>query len=175
MRCDAPSKRTQRRVLFTAADSSDPAAVRRERNRDWMRKDRAKNPQKYRQRERARRTQPDVAARRKRVVRQWMLRRFFTSKARDISDGLDVVTGSQLAALYHRQRGRCALSGRRLTRENMQIDHVVPLAGGGWRGLENVRWVCKEANTAKWTLSDAEFIALCRDVVGFTANGEPWL
>lgn len=166
-------KRPQRRRIKFACDE-ERLARRRQMNRDWMRADRAKNPEKYRKRERAHRNKPEVRARIIARQRLWVSRHPFLAKARDISDGLDAVTGAQLAALYKRQRGRCALTGRKLTKVNMQIDHIVPVSRNGARGVENLRWVCKEANEAKGGLLDTEFFQLCRDVLAFTSGAQPW-
>lgn len=72
---------------------------------------------------------------------------------------------ADLARLWKDQRGLCALTGRRLNRENAHLDHIVAKARGGSDGIGNLRWVCIEANLAKRELSDAEFTALCADVM----------
>lgn len=47
----------------------------------------------------------------------------------------------------------------------MSIDHIEPWSKFGSGGIENLRWVDPEANTAKGALFDDDFLALCRDVV----------
>lgn len=64
-----------------------------------------------------------------------------------------------------RQRCRCPLTGRKLTIENMSVDHVVPLVKGGTSKVENLRLVVKEANIAKHVMSDVELVELCKDIV----------
>lgn len=162
-----------RRRRFRGDEVTTEIEQKRKRNRDWVRADRAKNPDKYRERERRRRNHPPVKAGKHLADKNWKGRRIFWSKARDVSEGLDAVTGEQLAALYHRQRGRCALTGRKLTRETLNLDHIIPFSRGGHRGIENLRYVCKEANEAKGGLMDAEFFKLCQDILLFT-GGEPW-
>lgn len=73
----------------------------------------------------------------------------------------------QLAALWKAQRGRCALTGRRLTRDNAQLDHIVPKVKGGGDEIGNLRWLCIEANMAKRDMTDEQFIALCAEVTAF--------
>ena len=60
---------------------------------------------------------------------------------------------------------RCALTGRVLTPETVSLDHIVPLSRGGGSTLDNIQFVTREANQAKSTMSQEEFIELCRDVV----------
>ena len=62
-------------------------------------------------------------------------------------------------------RLRCALTGRVLTPETVSLDHIVPLSKGGVSTTDNIQFVTHEANQAKSTLSQEEFIKLCRDVV----------
>ena len=48
-----------------------------------------------------------------------------------------------------------------------QVDHILPKARGGSDDLSNLQWVCKEANIAKRHMTDAEFVALCSDVMNW--------
>jgi len=50
---------------------------------------------------------------------------------------------------------------------NAQIDHIIPITRNGTHKLENLRWVCTQANLAKRNLIDEEFYAFCQDVVEF--------
>lgn len=72
---------------------------------------------------------------------------------------------SAAASMWKAQRGLCALTRRRLTRENAHLDHVWSRARGGGDSIENLRWTVDAANLAKRDMSDAEFFALCLDVV----------
>jgi 5-methylcytosine-specific restriction endonuclease McrA len=74
-------------------------------------------------------------------------------------------TAKILASLWREQKGICALTGLKLTRENAEVDHIHPRAKGGEVTKDNLRWVLKEANRAKQTLSDEEFLYLCAAVV----------
>lgn len=87
-------------------------------------------------------------------------RRLFWSRAMKVKG----VTPKQLASLWKTQRGRCALTGRRLDRA-AQLDHILPRARGGTDEISNLRWVCDAANLAKRDLTDEEFAALCADVM----------
>ena len=92
-------------------------------------------------------------------VREQTSSRIFWARALRLRNG---ISARDLAILWKSQRGRCALSGRRLGRD-AEIDHKTPRARGGLDRLDNLQWVTPEANKAKRDLTDAEFMALCID------------
>lgn len=92
-----------------------------------------------------------------------MRRRFFYARSVNLR-GPGKATARELATLWKAQRGLCVLTGRRLDRTS-EIDHIVPKVRGGSHKIDNLRWVVKDANRAKRDLIDADFIALCRDIV----------
>ncbi len=96
------------------------------------------------------------------VMKEYQRRRFFWLRASKLKSD---VSATDLARLWKQQRGLCALTGRRLNRENAHLDHITAKARGGNDAIVNLRWVCTEANLAKRELSDAEFVALCSDVM----------
>jgi hypoxanthine phosphoribosyltransferase len=63
------------------------------------------------------------------------------------------------------QKGKCVLTGRKLTNENVSPDHIICLTHGGLTEPKNIRLVVKEVNNARGVLSDADFVKLCKDVV----------
>lgn len=83
--------------------------------------------------------------------------------------GTPVTTGAVLG-LLERQQYRCALSGRRLTPQTAALDHIVPIRNGGEHVMENAQVLDKQVNRAKGSLTTAEFIRLCRDVVRWCAG-----
>ena len=104
--------------------------------------------------------------RNKAKMRAYARRRFFWNREMHLRSA-GRATAAQLAALWKSQRGRCALTGRRLTRDNAHLDHIVPKARGGSDCIANLRWLCIEANMSKRAMHDDEFIAMCRDVMSF--------
>jgi 5-methylcytosine-specific restriction endonuclease McrA len=74
-------------------------------------------------------------------------------------------TATQLFGLVKKQKRRCALTGRRLTFDNISVDHIIPVKNGGTSEIENLRFVINEANMAKGILNDAELVSLCRDII----------
>lgn len=133
----------------------------RESKRLYMAKRRAENPDAMREYQR------DLHHRRRdancQKMRQYYARRFFWGKAMKLQ-GEGRATAKELAKLWKNQRGKCALTGRRLDR-TAQLDHKQPRARGGSDQMINLQWLCEEANLAKRALTDDEFIDLCRDVM----------
>ena len=79
------------------------------------------------------------------------------------------VTTGNVLQLLESQQYRCALTGRRLTPDTASLDHVVPVRNGGEHAIENTQVLHKDVNRAKTTLSNEEFIQLCREVVDHTS------
>lgn len=103
--------------------------------------------------------------------RDYAYRRFFYFRAGNLKlRHKDAVASLvEIARMWKAQRGRCAITGRRLTRSNAQLDHILAIVNGGSGEIENLRWVHRDVNYAKRDLSDQAFLQLCREVV---ANSE---
>lgn len=76
----------------------------------------------------------------------------------------------KLAWIWIRQLGRCAISGRKLTTDNAQVDHILPSSRGGGHEVSNLQWVHTDVNYAKRNLLDSEFIKLCREVTKYQSK-----
>jgi hypothetical protein len=97
-------------------------------------------------------------------------KRFFHCRAIAFNNHCKVKFAARdLASIWKRQRGFCALTGWKLTRENSHLDHIIPVGRGGTHELSNLRWTVNVVNQAKRALLDHEFIQLCYAV---TANAE---
>jgi 5-methylcytosine-specific restriction endonuclease McrA len=79
----------------------------------------------------------------------------------------DVLNTFDLWAKLEDQNFRCALTGELLTPTNFSLDHIVPISEGGNLTAENSQLVLKTANRAKNTMSQTEFIDMCRKVAAF--------
>lgn len=81
------------------------------------------------------------------------------AKAKDLRD------------LFYEQRSRCALTGDSLVYsemgDNARCDHKIPVSRGGGSKKDNLQWITDEANSAKGTMTNEEFVALCRKVVAW--------
>jgi 5-methylcytosine-specific restriction endonuclease McrA len=134
----------------------------RQAKREFMARRRAEDPERARayQREFHHRN----GERNREKMRAYASRRFFWNRANKLRSAT-AASFNELAGLWKKQRGLCALTGERLTRQNAELDHIIPKARGGDDSLSNLRWVTKEVNRAKRDLTDAEFIALCGNVM----------
>jgi 5-methylcytosine-specific restriction endonuclease McrA len=75
-----------------------------------------------------------------------------------------------LYRLAKKQKCRCALTGDKLTRDNISVDHITPLSKGGNNVVENLRLVTYDVNIVKNSLSDLEFLTICKNVVRHNEN-----
>lgn len=72
--------------------------------------------------------------------------------------------------LVKNQNQRCALTGRHLVADSAALDHILPISRGGEHKIENAQVLHKEVNRAKGTMTNEEFIAMCREVVRWTGS-----
>lgn len=96
-------------------------------------------------------------------------RHIFKQAARRLRRAFGVtVAPITLWGIWKKQRGICCLTGRSLDGRkalSASIDHIVSTAKGGRTEADNLRWVCLDANFAKRSMSDGEFLNLCKAVV----------
>ena len=59
--------------------------------------------------------------------------------------------------LYKQYDGRCQLCGKKLTLDNMTLDHIVPLNLGGADRLENIQIACFACNQFKSNIRPEDF------------------
>lgn len=139
----------------------------RKAKRESMKRRRDANPELVREKQKEWRSKHIEEHRSK--LRNYTRRRFFWSASMHLRQN-NRATYKELARLYKDQKGYCALSGRRLQKGLIHLDHILPLSKGGTDEIGNLRWVCKDANLAKRALTDFEFIKLCCDVAKLHAN-----
>lgn len=77
----------------------------------------------------------------------------------------DKITKQGVLRLLERQKYLCFLTGWELTPHNVSLDHRMPVSRGGTHTLSNAQALHEEVNRAKGTLTNEEFIELCRAVV----------
>lgn len=78
------------------------------------------------------------------------------------------VTIQGILAALERQQFRCALTGRLLTPDDAVLDHILPISRGGQHTPENVQILHRDVNRAKSTLTNDEFVGLCREILAHT-------
>jgi 5-methylcytosine-specific restriction endonuclease McrA len=74
---------------------------------------------------------------------------------------------AQLMNRLRQQEFRCALSGIELTPETARLDHIVPVSQGGTDEIDNLQWLHVDVNTAKGTMSQDQFVSMCRKVAEY--------
>jgi len=80
------------------------------------------------------------------------------------------ITPQNLFGIAKKQKLICPLSGRKLTSQNLSVDHILPQSKGGTNTVDNIRLTDKFVNICKNALSDEDFIKLCREVVDYQEN-----
>jgi hypothetical protein len=72
-----------------------------------------------------------------------------------------------LQMLWHLQKGRCYLTGRKLVLGvNASVDHIKPRAKGGKvTSIQNVRWCDKGVNLLKRDFTLDELLRLCKEIL----------
>lgn len=161
-RCRPCDRAYQRRAYAKHPD------VLRERKRDHMARLRG-DPETREQLNARRRGNPKYAAGNKAYARNLRSRHFFRWRARNRGMG---ITAEMLASLWKRQRGRCALSGRKLGRD-AHLDHIVPVSQGGGGSIDNLRWTDPWVNVARQDLADADFFERCSQVAEWIGRRLP--
>lgn len=78
--------------------------------------------------------------------------------------GREILTLEELRGILRCQDFRCALTGQPLTPTNFALDHIVPIVDGGDFTVSNSQLVLKTVNRAKNTMSEHDFIEMCRQV-----------
>lgn len=79
--------------------------------------------------------------------------------------GAPSASRAQLRALWDAQGGRCGLTGIPLALEEAELDHIIPASKGGSHTIDNLRWVHRVTNRAKWDRTDEEFFAWLDQVI----------
>lgn len=90
--------------------------------------------------------------------------------------GIGFGNGPMLEEIWNKQEGRCALTGLPMIPGNgASVDHIVPRCRGGGNERENLRWVLNIANRAKSSMTDEEFVSMCKAVAEHSLRKEaPW-
>lgn len=80
------------------------------------------------------------------------------------------VKQTELRALVEQQSFKCALTGVELQPETAAADHIKPVSKGGENVISNIQILHHKVNTAKGTMTNEEFIQMCKDVVRWIAS-----
>ena len=88
--------------------------------------------------------------------RRWMANRKGSVRMRELLKKLE------------QQGNRSALSGEPIDDKNSEIDHIIPVSRGGSSEIENLQWVTRKINRMKHTMTNEEFVEVCRSVIEHT-------
>nr|QBK93324.1 MAG: hypothetical protein LCPAC404_00280 [Pithovirus LCPAC404] len=85
---------------------------------------------------------------------------------------LFLITEDDVMRLYHKQNGRCALSGRQMTHilnsvDNISVDRIDSMKS---YTLDNIQLTCVYVNKMKWDLKQDMFIEFCEHVANYADN-----
>jgi len=80
------------------------------------------------------------------------------------------VSAFDLRKIYKKQKGYCVLTGQKLTRDNMSVDHIISKSAGGLNISSNLRLTTKSVNIMRNTIDDGNFYLLCQQVVNTLAS-----
>ena len=64
-----------------------------------------------------------------------------------------------------KQKCKCALTGEKLTRKNISVDHIIPISKGGLNVASNVQLVTLHANKVKNNMSNTELLEFCYQLI----------
>jgi 5-methylcytosine-specific restriction endonuclease McrA len=78
-------------------------------------------------------------------------------------------TPESLMELIKLQEYRCQLSGTLLEPSTAALDHKVPVSLGGTDSIENLQWVSYDVNRAKGSMSQEDFITMCKRVASWNS------
>jgi 5-methylcytosine-specific restriction endonuclease McrA len=81
------------------------------------------------------------------------------------------ITAFDLFKIAKHQKLRCALTGMKLTNNNISVDHIIPKSKGGLNISSNIRLVLLPINIARMDMTDEEFVNLCKGVVNYAGGG----
>lgn len=84
---------------------------------------------------------------------------------REFNDN-NIVTPWQLFHLAHKQELKCAISGQKLTNENISLDHKIAMSQGGKNSIDNLQLVTFDVNIMKRAYNQDKFLKLI-DLISF--------
>jgi RNA-directed DNA polymerase len=114
---------------------------------------------RWREKNKERAKAVDADRRKRRFFHQRAKAAVWRTKQGDVAD-----LSKSIFWLWRKQRGRCAMTGKRLDR-TAELDHIVPVSKGGKNHPDNLQWLSPEVNQCKNDMTVDEFIAVCRNVL----------
>lgn len=66
--------------------------------------------------------------------------------------------------LYQQAEGKCALCGKKITFDEMELDHIIPISMGGADEVENLQVCCMPDNRYKANILPTDFFNRISDI-----------
>ena len=130
----------------------------RQRINAWMSNFRKENPEKVKDTDKKGRDK-----RRFKKLAEYSNRNFFRKGLKDYH----LLTAFDLWKIAKKQKLICPFTGFKLTKENMSVDHILPVSKGGSNHPSNIRLIHKWVNLMLGVHSDEDFLVMCRKIVDF--------
>ena len=86
-------------------------------------------------------------------------RKYDAPKSSSASDLANDHKAKDKRQLFHDQEQRCVYCGNRYPYDQLQVDHMIPVALGGQDSIRNAQLACRSCNMTKGTMTDKEFRA----------------
>ena len=77
----------------------------------------------------------------------------------------EIIKPINLWGIAKKQKCKCAISGIKLTKNNISVDHIIPLSKGGKNTLANIQFVENHVNIMKNNKSLKELLVYCKEIV----------
>jgi len=75
------------------------------------------------------------------------------------------VTPFELWCLAKKQKLICAITGEKLTLENISVDHIIPISKNGSNHISNLQLVTRRSNLIKNDMDMIELFSFCQKIV----------
>jgi hypothetical protein len=72
---------------------------------------------------------------------------------------------SEIRELLKKQNFKCFLTGRELTPDNVEAEHIIPINQGGKHEVENLCLIIESLRELKRYRSPEEIISIARDII----------
>lgn len=136
----------------------------KERHNDQAARFRRNNPEKTKIIEKKGRDK-----RRFKKLAEYSNRNFFRKGLKDYY----LLTAFDLWKIAKKQKLICPFTGFKLTKENMSVDHVLPVSKGGSNHPSNIRLIHKWVNLMLGVHSDDDFLKMCQIIIDYKNRALP--
>lgn len=124
----------------------------------WMSNFRKKNPERVKTSSKKGRDR-----RRFKKLAEYSNRNYFRKGIKDYY----LLTAFDLWKIAKKQKLICPFTGHKLTKENMSVDHILPVSKGGSNEPSNIRLIHKWVNLMLGIHNDKDFFEMCQTILDY--------